>query len=281
MINDFIEWLYSDGKSSNTIDSYGRHIKGYLKWYDDSFNKPFSGLYRENILDYRSYLLNIKEQKAQSINPKIAAIVKFNEYLIEKKFQINIVASKKDYIKIQRECVNPATIGKPDVEAFRQKILETGSKRDYAIVTVLAYSGMRISETLSVKISAVDLTSKEILIRYGKGKKQRMVIINDKIVNAIREYKKERDTQKNKDSEYLFISQQSEKVNRTRINHIFNNYSDSITPHKLRHFFCSYALERGWTIQEVASQVGHTNITTTQLYSHPSRDEMKRKANLL
>ncbi|SNT25787.1 Site-specific recombinase XerD [Anaerovirgula multivorans] len=281
MIESFKNWLDNQQLSKNTTKSYSGHIKGYLKWFQESFNTPLNQLYRENILDYMSYMINIKKLKAESINAHLAALIKLNQYLVDQSIQTDIVVSKKDYIKIQKEYISPATIIKADVEAFRQKILENRDKRDYAIVTLLAYSGMRISEALNIKIDDVNLIAREILVRYGKRKKQRLVIINDKISNAIKEYLKEREQQKNKDSDYLFISRESNRVDRSVINRIFNEYSDKITPHTLRHFFCSYALENGWSTHEIAAQVGHSNIHTTMLYTHPSRSEIKRKANLL
>ncbi|WP_352418241.1 tyrosine-type recombinase/integrase [Proteiniborus sp.] len=281
MVESFKNWLDNQQLSKNTMKSYSGHIKCYLKWFQESFNTPFNQLYRENILDYVSYMVNIKKLKAESINAHLAALIKLNEYLVNQSIQTDTVVSKKDYIKIQKEYISPATIIKADVEAFRQKILENRDKRDYAIVTLLAYSGMRISEALNIKIDDLNLTAREILVRYGKRKKQRLVIINDKISNAIKEYLKEREQQKNKDSDYLFISRESNKVDRSVINRIFNEYSEKITPHTLRHFFCSYALENGWSTHEVAAQVGHSNIHTTMLYTHPSRNEIKRKANLL
>lgn len=281
MLETFKNWLDNQQLSKNTIQSYSGHIKGYLKWFQESFNSPFNHLHRENILEYISYMSNIKKLKAQSINAHLAALIKLNEYLIDQSTQTDIVVSKKEYIKIQKEYISPATIIKTDVETFRQKILENRDKRDYAIVTLLAYSGMRISEALNIKVDDLNLTAREILVRDGKRKKQRLVIINDKIANAIKEYLKEREQQKNKESDYLFISRESYKVDRSVINRIFNEFSDKITPHTLRHFFCSYALENGWSTHEVAAQVGHSNIHTTMLYTHPSRSEIKRKANLL
>jgi integrase/recombinase XerD len=194
---------------------------------------------------------------------------------------MSMVVFKTDYMKVQLEFASPANITKSEVEAFRQKILETDNKRDYSLATLLAYSGLRISEAINLKLSDINLPAQEILVRYGKGKKQRLVIINDKVVNAIKQYLKDRESQRFKDSEYLFISRESEKVSRTRVNHIFNNYSNKITPHTLRHFFCSYAIENGWSVHEVAGQAGHSNIHTTLIYTNPSREEIKRKANLL
>ena len=228
----FKEWLIQESKSENTIKTYLIHLNGYKKWFQESYNSEINKLYRENILDYISYMLNIKKLNARSINAKLAALLKYNEYLVEIGEQDPIVISKKDLIKVQKEYVNPSTLKKSDVEVFRQRILEKSSKRNYTIATLLAYSGVRITEALNIKLSDVNLKTMEILIRYGKGKKQRTIIINDKIKNAINEYlREERDKMRNKDKEYLFISQVGNHLDRTSINRIFNVYSDKITPH--------------------------------------------------
>ena len=181
-----------------------------------------------------------------------------------------------DFMKIQIQYASPCTVEKKDVEAFRQRLLESGDKRDYAIVTLYAYSVFRRSECVNIKLEQMDLTAKEIRI-VGKGDKHRLVYLNDKIVHAIREYLKVRQS----DSPYLFVSRQSGKMNPSRINQIFNQYSDVITPKTLRHYFCSNALEAGYSIHEVANQAGHSNVQTTLIYSNPSAKEMKEKANRL
>lgn len=280
-MDSFKRFLEEDGKSVHTISNYERHISAYKKWFNQTFGSNLSSLYKENILDYKSYLLNIRKLNAKSINASLAAISKFNEFLISTGVQDNVCISKKDYIKVQLEYASPSIIGKNDVEGFRQKILENENIRDYAIVTLLAYSGLRISEALKLKLNDINLIAKEIVVRYGKGAKQRIVYINDKIVNAIKSYLKERGNYSHKDSEYLFISRESGKVDKSVINRVFKRHSDKITPHTLRHFFCSHALENGWSVHEVASQAGHTNIHTTLLYTNPSKEKMKQKANLL
>jgi integrase/recombinase XerD len=283
MVDKFKQYLIEEGKSGNTISSYMHHLSGFLSWHNDSFGSAFEKLYRMNVLDYISFLKNIKKTKegqrltATTINSNISAIIKFNEFLIDNHLQDDLVISKKDNIKIQRQFASPTEITKQNVEAFRQKILESESKRDYAIVTIMAYAGLRISEVVNLKIEDVGIVSKEIIVESGKGDKQRTVFMNDKIINAIKEYMKDRSS----DSGYLFCSRQSDKLNRTRINQIFNKYSDKITPHSLRHFYCTNALETGYSIHEVANQAGHSNIHTTLLYTNPSREKMKEKANKL
>lgn len=157
-------------------------------------------------------------------------------------------------------------------------MLVSNGTRDYAIVTVLAYAGLRISECLDLYPEDVSLAGNEISVRHGKGNKARIVFIGDKVINAIREYLKERP---NTGSPYLFISRRGERLSRGQVNRIFNAHSDTITPHMLRHFFCSEALEVGYSINEVANQAGHSNVHTTLLYTNPTREKMKEKANLL
>lgn len=277
MIKKFEEYLAKESKSENTINSYMLHINQYLKWYKDSFDLKFKRLYRENILDFKSYLINIKKHKANTINTKLSALIIFNEFLIDSKLQENFVVSKKDMIKIQSKGTSPTEITKKDVEKFRQQLLEQESIRNYTIVTIMAYSGTRISETLSIKLSDINTTTREIVIK-GKGDKYRKVYMNDKVANSIKEYLKER---QETDLDYLFISSKGNKLDRTVINKMFNKYSDIITPHSLRHFFCSNAIENDFSIHEVAYLAGHSNIHTTLLYTNPQEIEMKEKMNKL
>ncbi|MBU5428171.1 tyrosine-type recombinase/integrase [Tissierella pigra] len=274
--------MIKNQKSENTIKSYLLHIKEYMIWFQDTYGKGFEKLYRENILDYKSYLINIKKYKgknlnAKTINAKLSSIGLFNKFLIEEKIQKDIVIKDDDMIKIQTSYANPAEINKSDVENFRQRILEAGDKRLYAIVTLLSYAGLRISEALNVKLEDLSLDAKELIIRKGKGKKQRVVYLNSKIVYAIKEYLKVRHSE----SEYLFSSRESDRVDRSVINKQFKKYSNKITPHQLRHFFCTNALESGFAVHEVANLAGHSSIQTTLIYTNPSREKMKSRIEML
>lgn len=282
ILDDFKNYMIKNQKSQNTIKNYVLHIKEYMIWFQDTYGKGFEKLYRENILDYKSYLINIKKYKgknlnAKTINAKLSSIGLFNKFLIEEKIQKDIVIKDDDMIKIQTSYANPAEINKSDVENFRQRILEAGDKRLYAIVTLLSYAGLRISEALNVNLEDLSLDAKELIIRKGKGKKQRVVYLNSKIVYAIKEYLKVRHSE----SEYLFSSRESDRVDRSVINKQFKKYSNKITPHQLRHFFCTNAIENGFAIHEVANLAGHSSIQTTLIYTNPSREKMKGRIEML
>lgn len=277
MLNEFIEYLRRIGKSENTVLNYCEKVQLYFRWCMDSFGSEPKQLYRANVLDYKSYMRNIKNYSPKSVNNHLSSLRCYNEFLIETGVQTEMAILKNDFMKIQVQYANPCTVEKKDVEAFRQRLLEGGSKRDFAIVTLYTYSGIRRSECVNLRLDQVDLIAKEIYV-IGKGDKQRTVYLNDKTVHAIREYLKVRRSE----SPYLFVSRQSEKLSPSRINQIFNQYSDVITPKMLRHYFCSNALDTGeYKIHEVANQAGHSNVQTTLIYSNPSAKQMKEKANKL
>lgn len=284
LIKEFKKKMYLEGKSQKTIEVYGNSVKEFFKWFYDSYgNIEYKKLYRENILEYKSYLKNVKKSAhsgnnlcPKSINSKLSALICFNE-LIEPD---NIVVTKRDLIKIQSEMVSPTSITKKEIEEFRQIVLQSegcAAKRNYAIVTILAYAGLRITECLNLRKSDICLESSELKVTNGKGEKARIVIINSKIVSAVREYQKTDHVE----SEWLFHNSRGERLNQTTINRVFKlccPKGHNITPHTLRHFYAINAVSSGiFTIPEIANQMGHSSIKTTMKYMNPNLDEIRRK----
>lgn len=157
-------------------------MQEYFQWFADSFGKTeFKGLYRSNIQEYKNYLKNIKRigkdnhnLDGKTINTKLSALSKYNELMQP----YDIVISKADYIKIQENAINPTEITKEDIEAFRQRILQsegTHALRNYTIVTIMMYTGLRISEVLRLKKTDVFTVTGEIRVADGKGEKQRWI----------------------------------------------------------------------------------------------------------
>jgi integrase/recombinase XerD len=284
MIDSFIHYLLEEGKSENTVKGYGQSVAGFLIWFDQSKGTHFKKLHRENVQEYLSFLKTVKRSKPKTINTKVNALVKFNEFLIETNVQDAIVLTKKDYVKVQQQYASLAKVEFKEVEKFRQMILDSGNRRNYAIVTILAYAGLRISEALNLKMKDFNVTSCEILVQDGKGSKTRTVFMNDKVKTALQSWLKEREKQAI-ENEYVFVSNRNKRLDRTTVNKLFKEYGEKlgkeISPHDLRHFFCSHAISKGMSVHEVANQAGHSNIHTTLLYTNPSKDELINKMNQL
>ena len=278
MLEKFKAYLHAEGKSENTVKAYCQTMQGYLRWYEETFGKKMKIFYRTNVLDYISYLRTVKGLSNRSINAKLAGLQSYSYYLISLGAMKEPVLNKRDNLKVQLAYASPSTVTKTDVERFRQEILEQNGARDYAIATILAYAGLRISECLQLRMEDVSLAAREIAVRCGKGDKMRVVYFGNKVANAVREYLKSRPATENP---YLFPGRGDSHLTRGQVNRIFNAHSASITPHTLRHFFCSNALENGYSIGELANQAGHSNVHTTLLYTNPTKEKMKEKANLL
>ena len=288
LIREFENKLQLEGKSDTTIKSYITSVNVFFRWFNDSFGEVgFKKLYRENILEYKSYLKNVRTSKrtgqnlnAKSINVMLSGLIKYNELMQPD----NIVISKADLIKVQAEIISPTNITKKEVEEFRQRVLQSegcSAKRNYAIVTIMAYAGLRISEVLHLKKVDVNTAASQIRVADGKGEKQRTVIINSKVISAIRVYQRS----DNVESDYLFHNSKGKILNPSTINKVFDEFSIDgyhIHPHMLRHFFCYNALESGaYSINEVSNQAGHTSIKTTLKYLNPNLEQIKKKSELL
>lgn len=279
MLDGFKDYLVLQEKSVNTVNGYCRNVKTYIEWFSQTYGLEFTRLHHENVLEYKSYLKNILQLDAKTINNKLSALVKFNEFLIHNGIQDNTAVTKQDFIKVQLNYASPAKIQKEDVKKFRQLILEHENKKYYTVISVLEMTALRISEALSLKISDVNLTARELRVRNGKGNKQRIVYINDQLADILKDYIK-----LYQPDSWLFPGRKG-PLNRTVVNKVFAKYkdktSDSLTPHQLRHHWCSNALENDFTVAEIASIAGHSNIHTTLLYTNPSKQKLKEKMNKL
>ena len=290
MLVQFKDYLKSQNKSENTIDGYLRAVQNYITWFSVSYGKEPSKLIKQNVDEFRSYLHTVKRQNARTINFKLSSLKKYNEFLVDCGIQKEIVINDKMLLKVQQAYASPATITEKDVNQLRQACLEQGSKRNFALINLLAYCGVRVSEALGIRLADCEniFQTKELIIRNGKGNKQRTVYLNDKVLTALKDYMSNgRKIYKTAiDSEYLFVSNKNTNLDRITVNKMLNNYCENaklinITPHQLRHFFCSNALEKGFTVAEVANIAGHSNIHTTLIYTNPSRTKMIEKVNFL
>jgi integrase/recombinase XerD len=287
LLTRFVEHLKREEKSINTIQSYVTAVKCFNDWSVNQFGRFPKRLFRENIVEFKAFM---EQQKvlAKTMNLRLTGLRSFNAFLIQEDIQSEYVITKTDFKKIQPEYASPSKHEKEDVMKFIQTVLESENQRDYVLVNVLAYTGMRISEALSLHLTDINIQSREVTIRDGKGKKTRTLLINDRLARILSQYIVEiRPTYKTSDSsEFVFVSTKNSRLSRMTVNKSFRRYSeiaaiDSLTPHDLRHFFCTHALENGFDVHEVASMAGHANLHSTIRYVNPSRRKLLQKLNKL
>ena len=288
MLEDFKNYMIKNKLSENTYKSYLLDVNLYITYYKDSYGEEFEKLNSIDIQSYKSYLKNIENQKPSTINRKLNALKKFNEYLVASNIQCNIVVDKRDYIKIAPNFVKKDV---PDEKELNKLIHKAGeSKRDTCIIVLASNGGLRAEEIVNIKLTHIHFEERFIAI-IGKGEKYRQVTINDKMYKSLQEYLEER-TKINQDNPYLFVGKKSsfykdKPMSRSIVNRILNKYNvevkiEDLHPHTLRHYFGSTAYYKaGYSLIQIASQLGHSDIKTTRGYIDNHNKDMLDLSNRL
>jgi len=155
------------------------------------------------------------------------------------------------------------------------------NNKEKLIVELLAYTGVRVSELCSIRVSDIDLENKSLKIRGGKGDKDRLVIFSDKIVPDLKKYIMEIKERKGK-AEFLFPTAKSKKISPVTVERIIRNLArraginKKVTPHVLRHTFATSLLRNGADIRIIQVLLGHASISTTQIYTHVDDGALRR-----
>lgn len=286
----FILYMKEQNISDNTCNSYENDIKLYKKYYKDSFGEDLTNLIHEDISMYRSYLLK-HNISAISINRKISALKMYNEFLVNEGLQEKVIIINKDYIKVQKSMIQKQLPSERDINMLKHFSCrdEKNSKRDFCIIILLLYAGLRESELVNLRIVDIKLEERFLNI-IGKGNKFRQVMINNLMYNALKDYLDERQKMNIKNP-YLIIGQKNKQtqkpLNRNFCNRLLNKYKEIckinyLHPHLLRSYFCSNALHNaGYTIEQVANQAGHSSLNTTKGYLVSEQKDLLKLSNLL
>ena len=289
-MNEFIKYMKNQNVSDNTCQNYNSDIEQYKRYNEESFGEGLNKLVHEDISMYVSYL-HRNNISAISINRKIAALKMYNEYLVSNGVQDKIIIVDKDYIKVQRTMIQKQLPSDRDINMLKHFSCrnEKNGKRDFCVIILLLYAGLRESELVDLRVVDVKLEERFLNI-IGKGNKFRQVIINNLMYDALKDYLEERENLKT-ENPYLIIGQKNkntkEPLNRNFCNRLLDKYKiickiDNLHPHLLRSFFCSNALHNaGYTIEQVANQAGHSSLNTTKGYLVSKQDDLLTLANKL
>lgn len=235
-------------------------------------------LKKKDVFNYLIFLSK-KKLKPSSLRRKISAIRSFYKFLIrEELIQID---PTQDLVFPKNEKKLPQVLTVEEIEklinAIDNKTLK--GKRDIAIIELLYSSGLRVSEIINLKVSDLDFEN-NYLKCFGKGSKERIVPFGELAKTYIIDYLKERRKLKI-DSELLFVNKRGEKLLRQQINNLLIKYSKKaklkkrVHPHMLRHSFATHLLERGADLRSVQELLGHVDISTTQIYTHLTKDYLR------
>jgi len=250
------------GFSPQTIKTYTRHNKLFL----DYIKKEPRDVTEENIKSYLAHVISDDKASPRTVALKKAAL----KFLYDELMKKGIVNLKTP--KIPKS--SPSVLTKEEV-----KSLINAAPRDKTrlIIELIYSSGLRVSECVTLKINDLDLGGKIIRLRSGKGNKDRITILSETVVNELKRYILTLD----KNGVYLFPNSHGSNLSVRNVQKLIQKAAlkagikKSVSPHVLRHSFATHLLEAGTDIRLIQELLGHSSISTTELYTHVSSQRLK------
>lgn len=275
LLRSFLDSLYIEkGLSKNTVSSYKNDISSFSSWCDKEHLDRLK-ITDLNLNNYISNLFSIG-LKSSSINRKISSIKHFYLFLLKKKVIKNSPADEITTPK--QEKYLPTSMSEDEVESLLRspKASIKIERRDKAMIEILYATGMRISELVNLKLTDIDF-NRSVLKVFGKGSKERLVPYGEKAAEALRIYLEDRKKLNSKD---VFLSNRGTRITRgafwqrIKIYIKRENLKSSISPHTLRHAFATHLLNRGADLRSVQILLGHSDLSTTQIYTHIAKKRL-------
>jgi len=271
--------------SDNTINSYVFDLKLFSLYLDENSKINSSKeISEKTLIDFISYLgnhLNKREKNysEKSIYRMISVLKSYFKYLVIEDIIADNPAENLDTPKISRLLPSVLTIDEVNKMLDAVDINKKPGLRDRAILETMYASGLRVSEVISLEINNIFFDDGFLRI-FGKGSKERIVPIGKSALNFIEKYyNSERLLTKNKYSlNFIFLNFRGRKMTRMSVWNIVKKYSSlagikkEIHPHTLRHTFATHLLEGGADIRIIQEMLGHSDISTTQIYTHIDKE---------
>jgi len=278
-LEDFIGYiLIEKGLSKNTALSYKSDLRIFLQYLQDK-NIPHENLTHEEITNFLWYLKTDKKLKARSIYRMIESVRQYYKFLISEDI---IKTDPTVYLTVPKIPVNlPDVLNKQEVDKLLNSVNDSDdlSVRNRAMLELLYATGLRVSELINLKFSDLNINEKFIRI-MGKGKKERLIPFGETAKQYIKRYLKIR---KDKNTETVFLTRLGKGISRVEFWRQLKNAAvkaglvQKVKPHTLRHSFATHLLAAGADIRFVQEMLGHSSISTTQIYTHVSKEYLKEQ----
>jgi len=281
LIETFLDSLWLEKNlSQNTLESYKNDLSKFRNFLEKN-NKSVLKADHFLILSFLSFLLD-KGFSSKTVSRNISSLKSFFKYLISVEHikinpMLNIDAPKSGLFL-------PTTLTVEET----QQILDAPNElraiemRDKAMLYTLYATGMRISELISLNMHNVDLTRGSVQV-IGKGGKERLIPLTNDAINMIKKYLTEarEKLSKGKDHNNIFVSTHGKQISRHSFWHRIKAYlkkvdvKKEVHPHTLRHAFATHMLNNGADLRSVQLLLGHSDLATTQIYTHVAKAEIK------
>lgn len=272
-IEDFLSFIRVErGYSENTAKSYRRDLDQFTKFAKIKNPKDAD---RELIKSYLEHLYD-KGFSVSSTERKLACLKSFSHYLLR---EGKIESDPTGDIKLPKKAKRlPKALS---ISETIKLVSAPRSLRDSALLELLYATGMRASEAVGLNVSDINFEVSFVKC-FGKGSKERIVPVNKITMKAIKEYlEKGRPKFPGKEKDALFLDKNGKRLTRQGLWLVLKKYvkmtgvKEATSPHTLRHSFATHLLEKGADLRSVQEMLGHSDISTTQIYTSVSRERLK------
>ena len=280
LVENFLDFLQKDKKlSENTLQSYNRDIKLYGN-YLESNNLDMLETDEDSI---KTYLESLKEngKAVSTVSRNLASLRSFYQYLHKTKYVTEDPTVNLESPKIERK--PPKILSAEQVELLLEqpKCVDLKGYRDKAMLELVYATGIRVTELISLNIEDINLENG--YIKCSSRTKQRIIPIGNLAINALKDYidKSREVLLKSEDDTALFVNMNGQRLTRQGFWKIIKQYKAQanidvdITPHTLRHSFAVHLLENGAELRAIQEMLGHSDISSTQVYAQIEQNRIK------
>lgn len=282
LIEYFLEYLTLErGLSLNTVTSYRFDLLKYYEFVVLKKQLTFQKVDREIISQYYHYLNQIK-LAINSIFRNLVALKMFYRFLLSERYIENDLALYIEFPKLTKKLPEVLTLKELDKLLAEKNFIGLIGKRDQAIIELLYATGIRVTELINLKRNDINLDH-QLLKCIGKGNKERWIPFTERVQKVLLDYLQtiRPKFKKRKETDRLFLNNHGQPISRQSIFYLVKKYAQesgirkNVTPHTLRHTLATHLIENGADLRTVQEMLGHSDISTTQIYTHVSRKWIK------
>lgn len=279
LVSRFLDVLWLErGVSENTLSAYRHDLLAFARW----LNARDIGLQQARDADLRAYLGSIRNSSARTLARRLSSLRRFYGYQVREGLMRHDPSARVEAPRIGRPL--PKVLTETEIVALLDAPeVETDlGLRDRTMLEVLYATGLRVSELVNLTLTQVN--RRQGLVRViGKGNKERLVPLGEEALDWLQRYldSARPNILKSGNTDALFPSRRGRAISRQAFWHLIKRYAQiagigkSLSPHVLRHAFATHLLNHGADLRVVQMLLGHSNISTTQIYTHVARERLK------
>ncbi len=285
LVQKFVDFLeHEKGLSDNTLQSYRRDIQQYISYLNEMNMTNIAGVNKTAVITYLLYLQK-KGRATSTISRNLASIRSFYQYLNKLNMIEQDPTKNLESPKVEKKL--PQILSTQEVELLLEqpKCVDLKGYRDKAMLELLYATGIRVSELIQLDIDDINLEMG--FIKCNKGNKERIIPLGSVAIHALEEYinKARKMMIQDPNETALFVNCNGRRLTRQGFWKIIKLYKNQakinkeITPHLLRHSFAAHLLENGADLKSIQEMLGHSDISSTQIYAQLTKNRIKEVYN--